>query len=36
VRFFPGNYSEYEEWMRNEFGEDATRPTTLKYKPLVR
>ena len=36
VRFSPGNYSEYEEWMRNEFGEDATRPTRLKYKPLVR
>ena len=36
VRFFPGNYSEYEEWMRNEFGIDATRPTRLKYKPLVR
>ncbi|MEX1006142.1 MAG: energy-dependent translational throttle protein EttA [Acidimicrobiia bacterium] len=36
VRFFPGNYSEYEEWMRNEFGVDALRPTRLKYKPLVR
>ncbi|MEX0757471.1 MAG: energy-dependent translational throttle protein EttA, partial [Acidimicrobiia bacterium] len=36
VRFFPGNYSEYEEWMQNEFGVDATRPSRLKYKPLVR
>ena len=36
VRFFPGNYSEYEDWMRNEFGVDALRPTRLKYKPLVR
>jgi energy-dependent translational throttle protein EttA len=36
VRFFPGNYTEYEDWMRNEFGIDATRPTRLKYKPLVR
>jgi energy-dependent translational throttle protein EttA len=36
VRFFPGNYSEYEEWMRNEFGDDVLRPTRIKYKPLVR
>jgi ATP-binding cassette ChvD family protein len=36
VRFFDGNYSEYEEWMRREFGEDATKPHRLKYKPLAR
>jgi energy-dependent translational throttle protein EttA len=36
VRFFPGNYTEYEEWMRAEFGEEATRPTRIKYKPLAR
>jgi ATP-binding cassette ChvD family protein len=36
VRFFPGNYSEYEEWMRKEFGEEATAPHRVKYKPLVR
>jgi energy-dependent translational throttle protein EttA len=36
VRFFPGNYTEYEEWMRAEFGEEATRPTRIKYKPFAR
>jgi energy-dependent translational throttle protein EttA len=36
VRFFAGNYSEYEEHMKREFGEDATKPHQLKYKPLAR
>jgi ATPase subunit of ABC transporter with duplicated ATPase domains len=36
VRFFPGNYTEYEEYMRREFGDEATKPHQLKYKPLVR
>ncbi len=36
VRFFTGNYSEYEDFMKREFGEDATKPHRLKYKPLVR
>jgi ATPase subunit of ABC transporter with duplicated ATPase domains len=36
VRWFPGNYSEYEEWMKAQFGEDALEPTRIKYKPLVR
>ncbi len=36
VRFFPGNYTEYEEYMRAEFGDDATKPHRLKYKPLAR
>ena len=36
VRFFGGNYSEYEDYMHREFGEDATNPHRLKYKPLVR
>jgi ATP-binding cassette ChvD family protein len=36
VRFFDGNYSEYEDWMRREFGEEATKPHRLKYKPLAR
>jgi ATP-binding cassette ChvD family protein len=36
VRFFPGNFTEYEEWMIAEFGEESIRPTRLKYKPLVR
>ncbi|HVR33150.1 MAG TPA: energy-dependent translational throttle protein EttA [Acidimicrobiia bacterium] len=36
VRFFGGNYSEYEEWMHDEFGAEALRPSRIKYKPLVR
>ena len=34
VRFFGGNYSEYEDYMHREFGEDATNPHRLKYKRL--
>ncbi len=36
VRFFTGNYTEYEEFMKREFGEGATDPHRIKYKPLVR
>ena len=36
VRFFNGNYTEYEDYMHREFGQDSTNPTRLKYKPLVR
>jgi len=35
VRFFPGNYSEYEEARRRELG-DAAEPHRLRYKPLQR
>ena len=36
ARFFNGNYTEYEDFMHREFGEDSTKPSRLKYKPLVR
>jgi hypothetical protein len=36
VRFFNGNYTEYEDFMRREYGEDATKPHRIKYKPLAR
>ena len=36
VRWFQGNYSQYEEWMRDQFGPGALQPTRIKYKPLVR
>ena len=36
VRWFEGNYSEYEEWMKQQFGEEALQPTRIKYRPLVR
>jgi energy-dependent translational throttle protein EttA len=36
VRFFDGNYSEYEEFIRRELGEQAPRTGRIRYKPLVR
>ncbi len=36
VRWFEGNFSEYSEFRRKEFGMDAMRPERLTYKPLVR
>jgi ATPase subunit of ABC transporter with duplicated ATPase domains len=36
VRWFEGNFSEYEAFRRKEFGADATTPHRIKYKPLSR
>jgi ATP-binding cassette ChvD family protein len=36
VRWFEGNFSEYEEWRRKELGADADQPHRIKYKPLTR
>jgi ATP-binding cassette ChvD family protein len=36
VRWFEGNFSEYETWRRKELGADADQPHRIKYKPLVR
>jgi sulfate-transporting ATPase len=36
VRWFEGNFTEYEEWRRREFGSDSTTPHRIKYKPLAR
>jgi ATP-binding cassette ChvD family protein len=36
VRWFEGNFSEYESWRRKELGADADQPHRIKYKPLVR
>ncbi|MEI2698098.1 MAG: energy-dependent translational throttle protein EttA [Microthrixaceae bacterium] len=36
VRWFEGNFSEYEVFRRKEFGADATQPHRIKYKPLNR
>ena len=36
VRWFEGNFTEYEEWRRREFGADATQPHRIKYKPISR
>lgn len=34
VRWFEGNFSEYEEWMAAEFGEEAIQPTRIRYKAI--
>ncbi|MFT7646045.1 MAG: sulfate-transporting ATPase [Candidatus Poriferisodalaceae bacterium] len=36
VRWFEGNFSDYERFRRNELGDDAATPTRIKYKPLAR
>ena len=36
VRWFEGNFSDYETWRRREFGADAAQPHRIKYKPLAR
>jgi len=36
LRWFQGNFSEYEDWMRQQFGDEAVEPHRLKYKPLIR
>jgi len=36
VRWFEGNFSEYEAFRRKELGADAERPHRIRYKPLVR
>ncbi len=36
VRWFEGNFSEYETFRRKEIGVDADQPHRIHYKPLVR
>jgi sulfate-transporting ATPase len=36
VRWFEGNFTDYEAWRRKEFGADAVQPHRIKYKPLSR
>ena len=36
VRWFEGNFSEYEAVRRKELGADAAQPHRIKYKPLTR
>ena len=36
VRWFEGNFSEYEAFRHKELGADADQPHRIKYKPLAR
>jgi ATP-binding cassette ChvD family protein len=36
VRWFEGNFSEYEAFRKAELGADAEQPHRIRYKPLVR
>jgi energy-dependent translational throttle protein EttA len=36
VRWFEGNFSEYEAWRRTQLGAEADQPHRIRYKPLVR
>jgi ATP-binding cassette ChvD family protein len=36
VRWFEGNFTEYEAFRKKELGADADQPHRIKYKPLVR
>ena len=36
VRWFEGNFSEYETWRHSELGSAADQPHRIKYKPLSR
>jgi sulfate-transporting ATPase len=36
VRFFDGNYQEYEADKRNRLGDEAAKPKRLRYKPIAR
>ncbi|MEW9798776.1 energy-dependent translational throttle protein EttA [Alteromonas sp. CYL-A6] len=34
INFFEGNYSDYESWLKSEYGEDVVQPHRLKYKRI--
>ncbi|HEY8806206.1 MAG TPA: energy-dependent translational throttle protein EttA [Candidatus Limnocylindria bacterium] len=36
VRWFDGNYAEYEEYRHKELGAEADRPHRIRYRPLMR
>ena len=36
VTFFDGNFTEYEEWRKQQLGDAATRPHRITYRKLTR
>ena len=36
VRWYEGNFSDYEAWRKKELGSTADQPHRIKYKPLAR
>jgi len=36
VRWYDGNYTEYEAWKKETLGDDARRPHRIRYRPLTR
>ncbi len=36
VKWFEGNYSEYEDWQRKNLGDDVATPQRIKYRQLTR
>ena len=36
INFFEGNYSDYESWLKQEFGQDVVEPHRLKYKRMAK
>ncbi|MDP2594306.1 energy-dependent translational throttle protein EttA [Alteromonas stellipolaris] len=36
INFFEGNYSDYETWLKAEFGQDTVEPHRLKYKRIAK
>jgi ATP-binding cassette ChvD family protein len=34
INFFEGNYSDYESWLKQEFGQDVVEPHRLRYKRM--
>ncbi|GFD90185.1 energy-dependent translational throttle protein EttA [Tenacibaculum sp. KUL152] len=36
INFFEGNYSDYENWLKQEFGQDVVEPHRLKYKRMAK
>lgn len=36
INFYEGNYTDYESWLKDNFGQDVVEPHRLKYKKLTK